>query len=151
LKLAAGFRVIFPRIFAVENDGDDGVASAIEHGASGIFNAVEQVLRGVGWRHTRIDEADQIGNSVIAKHHVHRGRTLFVAVNVVEFFREMRGQAAIAVASEEQPCSAAEDALVGRHPLNAETVGNRQYFFGDASFRRPDALRANSKNTLMKI
>ena len=59
---------------------------------------------------------------MIAEHHVHLRLAVLVAMNVVEPLCEMRRQAAVAVALEEDACAAAEHAFVGGHPLDTETV-----------------------------
>ena len=88
---------------------------------------------------------------MVAKHHVHRGLAVLIAVNVVEPLGQMRGQTAVAVALKEHAGAAAEHAFVGGHPLDAETVRDGQSFFRDAALRRPHALRPHSKHLLVKI
>src|SRR5713226_5977219 len=72
-------------------------------------------------------------------------------MNVVEPLCEMRRQAAVAVALEENAGAAAQHAFVSGHPLDAETVCDRQSLLRDAALRWPHALRANSKDPLLKV
>ena len=86
---------------------------------------------------------------MIAEYEVHRGRSLFVAMDVVELLRGAFRQPAVAVASEERSGAASEHAFIGGHPLDSETVGDGQHLFGDASFRRPHALGTHPEHLLV--
>src|SRR5256714_3423724 len=63
----------------------------------------------------------------------------------------MPRQSAISIAREEQSCTAAEHALIGRHPLHTETVRNRQRFFRDAALRWPYAFGTHPKSSLVQV
>ncbi len=150
-KFATRMRIIFPGIFAVENDCDDGVASLGQDGLGRFFNIANEVASRIVGRHTRVDESDQIGDGVVAEDQVHRRRAVLVTMNVVELLAKMRGQAASVVAPEKCAGAAPQHAFVRGHPLNAEAVGDGQHFLGDAAFRRPHALGANAENFLVQI
>ena len=46
-KFPAGLRIVFPRIFAIENDGNDRIMSRIQNRLRGLLNVVHEVIGGV--------------------------------------------------------------------------------------------------------
>ena len=89
-------------------------------GGSGFLDVADEVAGGIGRGHAGIDEADQVGNRVIAKDQMHRGRAVFVAMDVVELFGKIRGQAPIAV--ERAPVSIVMPAWAIRFPAMVVVV-----------------------------
>ena len=72
-------------------------------------------------------------------------------MDVVKLLRQMSRQASISVAREEQSRAASQHAFVGRHPLDAQVMGDCQRFVRYAAFRRPHALGTQSKDFLVQI
>jgi hypothetical protein len=101
--------------------------------------------------HSRIDETDEVGDRVVAKDHVHGGRIILVAVNRVELFCQVRGQAALAVAPQELAGAAPENSFVAGHPLNTQPVCENDGFFRDTALARPDTLGAYPEDLLVEV
>src|SRR5258706_998671 len=146
-----GLRVILPGILSVEDHRHYSVAALGENWLSCALDVAQQVCCGLLRVHARADEADEVRDGVVAKHHVHRGLAVLITVNVMKLLRKMTGKAAIAVALEEHTGAATEHTFVGGHPLDTETVCDGQRLFRDAAFRRPHALRPHSEDLLVKI
>src|SRR5258706_15830552 len=72
-------------------------------------------------------------------------------MDVVEFLRQISGQAPVAIAGEEQSGASSEYALVGGHPLHSYAMRNGQRLFRDAALRRPHAFGTQPENFLMQI
>src|ERR1022692_1339747 len=139
-KLAPRLRIVFPGILSIEDHRHHGVPPLLQNRTSRISDVAEQMSGSLPRVHPRINETDQVRNGVVPKHHVHGGLAILVAVNVVKPFCQMRGQPAVAVAGEESSGAAAKHFFVGSHPLNTETVRNRQRLFRNASLLWPNAL-----------
>ena len=99
-ELAAGLRIELPGIFAVEDDRDNGVASGIEDRLSGVMDAAQHIFRCILCRNAGIDEADEVGERMIAEDNVHVRIVFLVAIDVVEPLDAAVGQASVAIAME---------------------------------------------------
>src|ERR1700688_5234023 len=112
---------------------------------------MDEVVGGVLRRHSRVHEADQIRECVIAEDQVHLRVRALVAIDAVEGLRQIRGQVAKAVSRKIYSQAAPKNAFVRSHPLHSELVGNRNSFFGNAAFRWPNSIRTNSKNRFVEL
>src|SRR3954454_4520263 len=87
---------------------------------------------------------------MVAEDHVHLRVILFVAVNVIELFDAAVRQASVAVAMEVGAEQTAEYAFVSSQPIDAETAGNTEHLFRNASLRRPCALRLRAEDAFVE-
>ena len=74
-KFAARLRIVFPRILAIENDRHHRVRPLASTGCAASLMFSIKCLAASCRRHAGIDEADEVGDRVIAKYHVHRVST----------------------------------------------------------------------------
>ena len=150
-KLAPGFGIVFPRIFAIKDHRDHSVAPLRQYRLRRVFDIAKQMDRSLGRGHPGVDKTDQVGQGVVAEDQVHRRLAVLIAVDVVQPPGQIRRQAPVAIAREKHACAGPEHAFIRRHPLNSQTVGDGQHFFRHTAFRRPDALGPHTENLLVKI
>ena len=72
-EFTAGAGVIFPGIFAIQNDRDDGISSLRKNRLRGLLDIVHEVRGGVRGGHSRVHKANQIRDGVVAEDQVHLG------------------------------------------------------------------------------
>ena len=105
-----------------------------------------QVIGGILRWHPRVDEADQVGERVIAEDHVHFRAGIFVAINRVQAVREVGVQVA--------RCPSREKNVPRLRPSTPSSVAIHftpslcampEHFFGDAALRRPHSLRTDCR------
>src|ERR1700678_2533964 len=72
-------------------------------------------------------------------------------MDVVELLGKVSRQASVTIAIEADARAASEYAFVGGHPLDAEAVGDRNRFLGDAAFRRPHSFGTGTENLFVQI
>ena len=116
-----------------------------------LLDVVDQMLRRIRGRHAGIHEADQIGNRVIAEDHVHRGRAVLVAIDVVKLLGQI-ARAAVRCRPAQRIIRCCVPARLRRSPSTARpAVRDRQCFFRDAALRRPHSLRTHAENLLVQV
>src|SRR4051812_39719440 len=93
-------RVIFPGVFSIKNDRNDGVMSRLWNRLSRLLNILHEVIGGVLRGHARIDETNEVGNGVVAKKQIHLRLLFFEAMNGIKPGRQIAGQLAGAGTSE---------------------------------------------------
>jgi len=125
---------VFPGVFAVEDDGDEGVLALVVEVAGVFADAVEEVVGGVGGVHAGVNEADEIAEEVVAEKEFH-----FAA-----FVTPNPGAAGFLDAGGAHE-GGAEDAVVGGHPLDTEIGSEGEGFVGDGTFGRPEAFGGESE------
>ena len=140
-----------PRRFAIEDDGDDCILPAVEQRLCRALDVVEQVVGRILRGHAGVDEADQVGNRVVAEDHMHGRGTVLVAVDGVEAFGEMSREPALAITCQEQASRAAQDSFVGCYPTHPEAGGNGNRLVRYAALGRPHALWADPEHLLVQI
>ena len=69
----------------------------------------------------------------------------------VEFFGQMGGKPALAVAPKRLADTATQNTFVGRHPMHTQLMGDRDRFFRNAALAWPNALGADAKYLFVQI
>ncbi len=116
--------VVLPRVFAIQDDADQVGRARIIQPAADLQQAVDEILGGLLRREILVEEADAVGQLVIAEDDVRAelgaGQYAIGAVKRVRVDDEVA-----AVALERPAQAAAQDGLVGRQPGEAGSGDER--------------------------
>ena len=63
--------IVFPGVFAVEDDGHQGVAAGGQNAGAVLADAVQEIVGGMRRLHLGIDEADQVAHEMVAEDQPH--------------------------------------------------------------------------------
>ena len=137
---------VLPGVLAVEDDGDERYAPVGTLGvATPRFDEPPDEVSGRGLgRPRRVGEADEVGECVIAEHAGDLVLPRPYTVRTVENLRLL--QVTIPVARQRGTDTAREDQLVGRHPLQACIIRERNHRVRHRPFRWPEPTRRLAKD-----
>ena len=115
--------VVFPGIFAVQDDGDHRVFTARQDGGAVFFDPAQEVSCGLLRVHAGINEPNQVAQQVVAEDHAQAAGVLLPAVGSV-------GEVGTGVLAE----GPGQHAIVGGCPLKAGIGGEGEGLVGDGTF-----------------
>src|SRR5277367_6343375 len=128
-KFAARTRVVFPCVFAVEDNRHYHVSPLIENRLRSLLNVVNEMIGSVLRRHSRIDKSDQVGDGVVAEDQMHLRGAAFEAMDGIKLFGILPGKTSIPIAREINSQASPENAFIRGHPFDAEVLRDGKYFF----------------------
>ena len=140
------FRVILPGIFPIQNDRDHRVLPLVQHGLARSLMLPTRCCAASAGRHPRVHKANQVRKRMIAENHAHRAcqpsRIDGWCKACCQMSRHISDRCR---RGRTRDRASSQHAFVGRHPLDAQIMRDRQRFFRDAALRGPHALAAASQ------